>query len=88
MVGAVVSGAGRVLLVRRKPGDSLGGLWELPSGKVEEGEGLLEALYRGTAEEIGLAVRQVGDSGADFDHAVTVERAGPVVLTEHDAHRR
>ncbi|MER7917414.1 MULTISPECIES: hypothetical protein [unclassified Streptomyces] len=53
------------------------------------------AVPRSPAGERGVvrgvpvpAVRQVGDYGDDFDHAVTVERAGPVVLTEHDAHRR
>ncbi|TGZ16319.1 hypothetical protein DV517_12920 [Streptomyces sp. S816] len=33
VVGAVVSDAGRVLLLRRRPDDSLGGMWEIPSGK-------------------------------------------------------
>jgi len=100
VVGAVVADAGRVLLLRRRPDDFLGGMWEIPSGKVEEGETLLEALHRETAEETGLAVRQVdgyvghfdyvgsgGGTTRQFNFAVTVERTGPVVLTEHDAHR-
>ncbi|MEV7504680.1 NUDIX domain-containing protein [Streptomyces sp. NPDC093018] len=100
VVGAVVSDAGRFLLLRRRAGDFLGGMWEIPSGKVEEGETLLEALHRETAEETGLAIRQVdgyvghfdygGGSGGttrQFNFAVTVEWTGPVVLTEHDAHQ-
>ncbi|MEU5021804.1 NUDIX domain-containing protein [Streptomyces angustmyceticus] len=35
---AVVTDANRVLLVRRKPDDFMGGLWEVPSGHVDAGE--------------------------------------------------
>ncbi|CAM5420014.1 MULTISPECIES: NUDIX hydrolase [Streptomyces] len=100
VAAAVVTDADRVLLVRRKQGDFMGGLWELPSGKVEDGEGILEALHRETAEETGLTVEAVRDCVGHFDYAdsrggstrqftfsVTVERTAPVVLTEHDAHQ-
>ncbi|MFJ4804584.1 MULTISPECIES: NUDIX domain-containing protein [Streptomyces] len=68
VVGAVVSDAGRVLLLRRRAGDFLGGMWEIPSGKVEEGETLLEALHRRTAEETGLANGQVDGYVGNFDY--------------------
>ncbi|MBO0651262.1 NUDIX domain-containing protein [Streptomyces triculaminicus] len=37
---------GKVLLPHRPADDYLGGLWELPSGGVEGGESLIEALRR------------------------------------------
>ncbi|MFY4719476.1 NUDIX domain-containing protein [Streptomyces sp. LaBMicrA B280] len=56
MVGAVVSDVGRVLLLRRRAGDFLGDLWELPSGKVEEGETAPGGPCREAAEETGPVV--------------------------------
>ncbi|AJC62067.1 NUDIX hydrolase [Streptomyces sp. 769] len=101
VVGAVIAdGDGRVLLLHRMADDYLGGLWELPSGGVDEGESLIEALQREVAEETGLAVSSVGDYLGHFDYrsgsgratrqfnfAATVTEADePVKLTEHDAH--
>ncbi len=59
VAAAVIEHDGRVLLLRRKPEDFMGGLWEIPSGKVEAGETLLEALRRETAEETGLTISTV-----------------------------
>ena len=45
----------KVLLVKRSPGDrSFDGKWEFPGGKVEDGEGLREALGRELREGLGL----------------------------------
>lgn len=52
--GAVIS-AGRVLLARRARGQRQAGLWELPGGKLEPGEGPAEALARELEEELGLS---------------------------------
>ncbi|MCK5736965.1 MAG: NUDIX domain-containing protein, partial [Spirochaetaceae bacterium] len=51
---------GNILLMRRLPGGSIGGLWEFPGGKVEEGEQPPDALSREWMEETGLNV-SVGD---------------------------
>ncbi len=45
---------GRVLVSRRKAGQHLEGLWELPGGKVEEGEDPRAALARELREELGV----------------------------------
>ncbi|WBP88549.1 NUDIX hydrolase [Kitasatospora cathayae] len=100
VAAAVINHDGRVLLVRRKPDDYLGGLWEIPSGKVEAGETILDAVHRETAEETGLTIDQITDCLGHFDYensrggttrqfnfAVTVEKTEPIVLTEHDAHQ-
>ena len=51
---ALIESEGRVLLVRRARWDTLPGRWELPGGKVDRGEPLLEALAREVEEETGL----------------------------------
>lgn len=46
---------GRVLLTKRLVDQPMGGLWELPGGKVEPGEAPAAALAREIAEELGCA---------------------------------
>jgi 8-oxo-dGTP diphosphatase len=53
--GVVIEG-GRVLLTQRKPGAHLAGAWELPGGKVNDGEDPRDALRRELAEELGIDV--------------------------------
>ncbi len=99
VVGAVVTDAeGRVLLLRRPADDHLGGLWELPSGGVDDGETLTEALRREVAEETGLEVTAVGAYLGHFDYRsgsggltrqftfTATTAGGTVTLTEHDAY--
>ncbi|MFI1800575.1 NUDIX hydrolase [Streptomyces sp. NPDC020379] len=99
VIGAVIAGPdGHVLLLHRPADDYLGGLWELPSGGVEDGETLVEALRREVAEETGLTVTEVGNYLGHFDYRsgsgrrtrqfnFTVTVAGHAVrLSEHDAH--
>lgn len=51
-VDALIGWHGKLLLIRRGRGDGEG-MWDLPGGFVEEGEGLEEALAREVAEEVG-----------------------------------
>lgn len=99
VVGAVITSSdGRVLLLRREAGDFLEGLWELPSGGVDPGENLIDALEREVAEETGLDVTGIdrylghfdyrsksGKQTRQFNFAAAVA-GGPIRLTEHDAH--
>ncbi len=61
VVRAIARRGTSVLMVRRAVGDSLGGCWELPGGKVDEladrSELPLEALARELREECGLELQ-------------------------------
>jgi 8-oxo-dGTP diphosphatase len=57
VVAAVIRDAdGRVLLTRRAIDGHMGGLWEFPGGKIDEGEGPSDALIRELEEELGINV--------------------------------
>ncbi|WP_155984776.1 NUDIX hydrolase [Saccharomonospora piscinae] len=99
VVGAVVRADDKVLLLKRPADDFLGGIYELPSGKVEGDETLDAALIREVAEETGLTVTDLvaylgsfdytsgsGRKSRQFNFAVSVEMAEPVRLTEHDSY--
>ncbi|MEU6261735.1 NUDIX hydrolase [Saccharopolyspora shandongensis] len=99
VVGAVIANPdGEVLLLHRQAGDYLAGLWELPSGGVDEGETLIDALGREVNEETGLTVTSIGDYLGHFDYRsgsgrptrqfnfAATTTGDTVTLTEHDAH--
>lgn len=100
VVGAVVQHDGQVLLLQRPKDDFMGGIFELPSGKVEGDEALDAALIREVKEETGLDVAAIRDYLGSFDYtsgsgkesrqfnfAVDVSAPEPVELQEHDAYR-
>jgi len=72
----------RILIARRRTGDMLGGLWEFPGGRVEEGETNEQALVRELHEELGIET-SVGAFLLDIDHAYTHFR-----MTMHVFHVR
>jgi A/G-specific adenine glycosylase len=61
---------GAVLVAQRNIDDMLGGLWEFPGGKREDGETLHECLMREMREELGVEV-EVGEQVAVIEHAYT-----------------
>lgn len=63
----VVTDAEDILISRRPEDSMLGGLWEFPGGKQEDGESIEEALRRELDEELGIAV-SVGEKIETVPH--------------------
>ena len=53
---ALIEAKGRVLLVRRKPGELLGGLWSLPGGEIPPERPERESVRELVKEQTGVAV--------------------------------
>ncbi|MEV4233912.1 NUDIX domain-containing protein [Nocardia sp. NPDC050408] len=76
-VGAVVQHSGKVLLLQRPADDFMGGIWELPSGKVDSGESIDQALIREVKEETATGGRNnVTDQGRRTGIATRALRLG------------
>ena len=68
VVGAVVRRDGLVLLLKRQSDDFMGGLVELPSGTVDSGEAIIDALKREVREETGLEIDGIDSFIGTFDY--------------------
>jgi len=97
VVGAIILKNDKVLLLERPKDDFMGRIYELPSGKVEDGESLDAALYREVEEETGLRTREIkkylghfdyesksGKKTRQFNFAVTVGEHLEIRLQEHE----
>ncbi len=60
VTAAIIRREGRILLLRRAPGQKHAGMWEFPGGKTEPGETPQACLERELAEELGI----IGKTGA------------------------
>ncbi len=56
VAAALTNEVGEILLQKRPEGRQMGGLWEFPGGKVEQGESPESALVRELKEELGVDV--------------------------------
>ena len=56
VVAAAIRRDGRLLVAQRAHPSALAGLWELPGGKVEDGESETDALVRECKEELGVGL--------------------------------
>ena len=70
VTAAVIRQDGYVLIARRPSQGLLGGLWEFPGGKQQEGEDLPACLRREIWEELGVEVA-VGEPLGIYRHAYT-----------------
>jgi len=68
VAGGIIAKKNKVLLLRRRAGEFMTGIYELPSGRVKEKESLGEALRREIEEETGLKIIKVGEYIDSFDY--------------------
>jgi GTP-binding protein len=96
VVGAAVVRDGRLLAARRTEPAHLAGGWELPGGKVEDGESDEQALVREIREELGVQVVLGARVGGDWPLgryvlrvwlATVADGAEPIPAEQHDAVR-
>ena len=66
VAGALCQG-GKIWIAQRLEGKTSAGLWEFPGGKVEVGEGPVEALRRELAEELGIIESDVDPISFAYD---------------------
>lgn len=60
----VVDREGRLLIIRRRHGDShKPGVWEVPGGRLGPGEDVVQGLKRETLEETGLSIKVLNPLG-------------------------
>ena len=70
--GILLDAAGRYLLGQRPEGKPYAGYWEVPGGKIENGESVFVALKRELQEELGIDIESSEDLVVleyDYPHA-------------------
>jgi A/G-specific adenine glycosylase len=82
IAAALIWRDGQLLITRRPEHKMLGGLWEFPGGKQENGETLEECLKREIREELGVSI-EVGDLYQSVKHTYSHFR-----ITLHTFHCR
>lgn len=68
VVGGVIGNKDKALIMKRATDDFMGGIYELPSGKLEKGECVEMGLMREVLEETNLVVTHLGKSLSSFDY--------------------
>lgn len=100
-VACIASCKNKILIARRNPTGQMGGRWEFPGGKIDEGENCEQAILREMREEFGIRA-EVGEKICDGEffhngkkcalHAyeIFLEHDGisrPFALTEHTEYK-
>jgi 8-oxo-dGTP diphosphatase len=76
VAAAIIERDGKFLIARRRRGDTLGGLWEFPGGKIEPGETPEACLKRELKEELNIET----EIGSLFASTVFIYYLVPVEL--------
>ena len=98
VVGAIIlNEKNKVLIMSRKTDDFMGGIDELPSGNMEQGENIYDSLIREVKEETNLDVVNVklyigsfdyisgkGKKARQYNFVLDVKNTENIILTEHD----
>lgn len=98
--GILLNQNNEILIMTRKSDDFMGGIDELPSGNMESGETIYEALAREVKEETNLDIEHVNSYVNSFDYisgsgkkarqynfVVSVQSTENIKLTEHDSYK-
>lgn len=98
--GVIINDKNEILILTRKTNDFMGGIDELPSGNIEENEGIYDALKREIKEETNLDLEKVcsyinsfdylsssGKKARQFNFVVKVKETKNIKLTEHDNYK-
>jgi 8-oxo-dGTP diphosphatase len=80
-VAVIWNDQNQILIDRRLPQGTMGGLWEFPGGKIELGETVEECIKREIYEELAIEIA-VGEHLITIDHTYSHLR---VTLTVHHA---
>jgi 8-oxo-dGTP diphosphatase len=70
--GILLDSEGRYLLGQRPEGKPYAGYWEVPGGKIEQGESVFDALKRELKEELGIEIESSEELTVlehDYPHA-------------------
>ncbi len=67
-IGIVCDSSGKILIDKRLNNGVLGGLWEFPGGKQENGESIVQTISRELQEELSIKV-DVLDELISFEHS-------------------
>ena len=98
VVGAIIlNEKNEVLIMSRKTDDFMGGIDELPSENMEQGENIYDSLIREVKEETNLDVVNVklyigsfdyisgkGKKARQYNFVLDVKNTENIILTEHD----
>ena len=76
VAAAIIEKDSKVLIAKRRKGDTLGGKWEFPGGKIEPGETPEECLKRELKEELDIET----EIGALFTSTIFIYYMVPVEL--------
>lgn len=89
--------AGRILIARRRPDKSQGGMREFPGGKLEAGEEAAACLIRELKEEMSILIRPRSAFGINEHHYGSISIrliawqadyvSGSITLSDHDDYR-
>ncbi|MDZ4185099.1 MAG: NUDIX hydrolase [Desulfuromonadales bacterium] len=83
VVACVIDPDDRVLLTRRSV-HPFHGLWIMPGGKIEHGEGILAALHREVREEVGIEILSAGLIDV-YEHIANVDHPDHFVILYYRA---
>ncbi len=93
VVAAAIEKDGKFFCAQRPEGKSLGGFWEFPGGKLEEGESPEQALIREIKEELNSEIQiisYINEASYDYDFGTVVMKtyhaeliSGNLELLEH-----